>query len=118
EVKPPSFDWFLDTTRRVEDLGPVRRRVEKARDLAASRATDSVAGRDAEDPGNIGEVGPADLRHLVRSIEQLGLSVRALDRVRRIARTIADLESEDRVLRSHLDEALSFRILDRGSELA
>ena len=118
EVKPPSFDWFLDTTRRVKDLGPVRRRVEKARDLAASRATDSVAGRDVEDPGNIGEVGPADLRHLVRSIEQLGLSVRALDRVRRIARTIADLESEDRVLRSHLDEALSFRILDRGSELA
>ena len=103
EVKPPSFDWFLEDARRVRDLEPVRRRVARAGALALARATNQ----------DIPRLSPSDLRHLVRSIEQLGLSVRALDRVRRIARTIADLDAEPEVLRSHLDEALSFRILDR-----
>ena len=115
EVKPPSFEWFLDGRRPVRDLEPVRQRVGRARDLATSRLETLTDGQAVEHPGTIIEIDPSDLRHLVRSIEQLGLSVRALDRVQRIARTIADLESEPRVLRRHLDEAISFRTLDRGA---
>jgi magnesium chelatase family protein len=53
------------------------------------------------------------LEHLIASVEALGLSARAFDRIRRVARTIADLEGAERVAASHLDEAVSYRVLDR-----
>lgn len=113
EVEPPSLVRFLEPRRSVVDLGRIRHRIGEARAAAGRRD----GGLNAELAGNAldqaTELGPADLRHLIRSIGQLGLSVRALDRVRRIARTIADLESEDRIGRDHVDEALSFRLLGR-----
>ena len=115
EVKPPSMDWFLERTRRTMDLEPVRRRVGNARILAVDRRSASPEGGDSRDIAGIEGLDPTELRHLVRSIEQLGLSARAMDRVCRIARTMADLDQENRVLRRHLDEALSYRILDRAT---
>lgn len=53
------------------------------------------------------------LEHLVEAVEALGLSARAFDRIRRVARTIADLEQAAEVGTTHLDEALSYRVLDR-----
>ncbi|MFO0962329.1 MAG: YifB family Mg chelatase-like AAA ATPase [Phycisphaerales bacterium] len=50
---------------------------------------------------------------LADAIERLGLSARAYDKVRRVARTIADLESSARVDAAHVAEAVQYRILDR-----
>ena len=50
---------------------------------------------------------------LERAIQGLGLSARAHDRILRVARTIADLEDEGRVLPRHLAEAIHYRTLDR-----
>ena len=47
--------------------------------------------------------------HLARAIETLGLSGRGVDRVLRVARTIADLASEGEVSSDHVAEALSYR---------
>jgi magnesium chelatase family protein len=44
---------------------------------------------------------------------ELGLSARAYDKVRRVARTIADLEGADRIEEHHLAEAVQYRLLDR-----
>jgi magnesium chelatase family protein len=46
---------------------------------------------------------------LSQAMEKIGLSARALHRCLRIARTIADLENEEEVLRKHLQEAIGFR---------
>ena len=118
EVKPPSMNWFLERTRRTMDLEPVRRRVENARIRAADRRSASPKDGDSGDIAGIEGLDPTEIRHLVRSIEQLGLSARAMDRVCRIARTMADLDQENRVLRRHLDEALSYRIFDRATNPA
>ena len=40
---------------------------------------------------------------------QLELSARAVDRVLRVARTVADLEGSAKVARRHVAEALQFR---------
>ena len=50
---------------------------------------------------------------LERTVAQLGLSARAYDRVLKLARTIADLASIDKIKKEHLEEALTYRRLDR-----
>jgi magnesium chelatase family protein len=50
---------------------------------------------------------------LGEAIEQLGLSARAYDKVRRMARTIADLEGSEHITAVHVAEAIQYRILDR-----
>jgi magnesium chelatase family protein len=47
-----------------------------------------------------------------RSVVRLGLSVRAVTRVIRVARTIADLDDAERIEPRHLAEALQFRLAD------
>lgn len=49
------------------------------------------------------------LRLLTTAADRLGLSARAFDRVRRVARTIADLAGSDSISADHVAEALQFR---------
>ncbi|TDF98242.1 YifB family Mg chelatase-like AAA ATPase [Paenibacillus piri] len=52
-------------------------------------------------------------RLLRQSFEVLGLSVRAYDRILKIARTIADLEGDEQLNDNHVAEALQYRSLDK-----
>lgn len=54
-----------------------------------------------------------DSRWLEETLTRLGLSVRAWQRLLKVARTIADLESCGDIERRHLQEALSYRAIDR-----
>jgi magnesium chelatase family protein len=65
-------------------------------------------------------MGPADLsRHaaldvrgrelLLRALARFGLSARGFDRVRRVSRTLADLEGEEKIRADHVCEALQYR---------
>lgn len=55
------------------------------------------------------EWAPAALRLLEASVRRMALTARGWDRVRRVSRTIADLEGVQAVEESHMAEALSFR---------
>jgi magnesium chelatase family protein len=62
------------------------------------------------DPGKEGK------KLLMDACERLGLSARGFGRVRRVARTLADLDGAAELQERHLAEALMFRMpLDRGS---
>ncbi len=50
---------------------------------------------------------------LSQAMRELSLSARAYDKIRRVARTIADLEGIDSVTSSHIGEAVQYRLLDR-----
>ena len=85
----------------------VRARVEAARARAAGRpaANRSLARGDLDAlPWDTGAAA------LLRSAaERLALTGRGWDRVRRVARTVADLEGEEAVGEGHVAEALSLR---------
>jgi len=114
-VPVPSVAWRmrLDSDAARESTAAVRERVEAARARQARRYRGARFSLNAHlTPRAVTEhcaVGPDGRRLLGLAVDRLGLSLRALDRMLRVARTIADLERSDTLATPHLAEAISYR---------
>jgi magnesium chelatase family protein len=59
------------------------------------------------------EIGDDSRRLIELAMTRLGLSARAYHRILKVARTIADLDAQDRLSPAHVSEAIQYRSLDR-----
>jgi len=59
------------------------------------------------------ELSESCLLLMKQAMDELGLSARAYDKVRRVARTIADIDGVEQIGEQHLAEAIQYRLLDR-----
>jgi magnesium chelatase family protein len=95
----------------------MRERVMAAQRLQQSRFAESKTRQNAQmttrEIRQHCRLTDAGMNHLRSSIQELGLSARAHDKVLRVARTIADLDGSDPIMPEHVNEAVNYRLLDR-----
>ncbi|MCX8962763.1 ATP-dependent protease [Erwinia psidii] len=96
-----------------ESSETIRQRVLAARKRQLVRAGIINAALGPDEIKCSCHIHQADAHWLEEVLTRLGLSVRAWQRILKVARTIADLAGEERIQREHLNEALSYRAIDR-----
>ena len=116
EVPPVQY---ADLTSSVasEPSAAVRARVNVARQRQRSRFAGTAIPHNAA-MGVRGirqycKLDAAGERLLEQAMQRFGLSARAHDRIRKVARTIADLAGANAIGVEHLSEAVQYRTLDR-----
>jgi len=92
----------------------IRERVVKARNRQLRRSQCTNQALSNKDIDTHCKLDKKDSELLEQAIEQLGLSARAWHRILKLALTIADLDSSDHIQTHHLQEAISYRRLDRS----
>ncbi len=116
EVPPVEFDE-IDSLEKAESSAEIKERVNRARMIQNERFRNTPVACNARiTPDMLHEVCRLsdDGRTLLRrAFEKLGLSARAYDRVLKVSRTIADLDSSEDIRPRHVAEAVQYRSLDR-----
>lgn len=96
-----------------ESSATVRQRVLAARERQMLRQNKLNAHLENREMKNCCRLRREDAVWLEQTLTQLGLSIRAWQRLLKVARTIADLAEVEEIERCHLQEALSYRAIDR-----
>ena len=94
----------------------VAARERQCRRFAAGFSTPVNAALSNDALAEHAEPDGAGRRLLDTAFERLGLSARAVHRILKVARTIADLDGSDGVRAPHVAEAIQYRSLDRRVE--
>jgi magnesium chelatase family protein len=117
EVIPVAFR-DITAMAEPEKSQVIRQRVIKARNIQSSRyahlpgihCNAQISSRMLQ---QVCKIGPEGQEMLRTAMERLNLSARAYNRILKVARTIADLDSNTDIFPEHLAEAINFRSLDR-----
>lgn len=119
EIMPVPFKEMSSDTAG-ESSASIRARVVKARHIQQIRFKDCRgvhcnAQMNSRLLKTYAALTDECLEILRQSMERFDMSARAYDRILKVARTIADLDSSPSILPSHIREAVGYRSLDRSS---
>jgi len=121
-VMPVKYDEMTGNSSN-ENSATVRDRVQKARDIQKQRFKDEngiycnahMASRQTRKYCILKDEADALLKN---AINHLGLSARAIDRILKVSRTIADLAGKEEIITPHVAEAIQYRTIDRLSDFS
>jgi magnesium chelatase family protein len=119
EVVPISYNELTNESPQ-EGSFEIRKRVIATRLIQEKRLADEPgvhcnAQMTTKNLNQFCKINDAGSAILKRAMDNLGLSARAYDRILKVARTIADLESSEKIEAAHLAEAIQYRSLDRAN---
>lgn len=109
EVSPVDLDALVEP-QPGETTAAVAARVAHVRSLSEGRWGQGATNGNADPDQVRATANERAVRALARGIDALALSARAFDRTLRVARTVADLDGSVPIDRSHVEEALAYRL--------
>jgi magnesium chelatase family protein len=115
-VEVPAVPYRELTGKQVgTSSDTMRKQVDKAREIQRKRFGDRIvnARLDSRQLQQYAALSDSCLLLMKQAMDEMGLSARAYDKVRRVARTLADLQGAEEIAEEHLAEAIQYRILDR-----
>ncbi len=117
EVPCPGTSVLDRSGPTPESSAAVAKRVRAAREIQLERQGCPNAQLGNKTLDQYCQLGKGEKDLLERAAERLALSPRGVHRVLKVARTLADLESEDQIGEAQLAEAIAYRspIKNRGS---
>lgn len=109
----------------AEPSAKIKKRIEAARLIQSNRFSNFANKFNKKASLTNSQMKSKEVKHLCKlssdakdllaiSIDKLGLSGRSYERVLKVSRTIADLESNDTITVEHIAEAIQYRSLDRS----
>ena len=120
ELPSLSYDELSENSAPAESSAQIRERVSRARKFALDRMGDERERRiwcnaqlDSALIRKYCVTEPAASALLRAAYDRMGMSARGYDRVMRVARTIADMDSSDIIKANHIAEAIQYRSLDK-----
>ena len=118
-IEVPAVEYRdISSTRAEEGSAAIRDRVGRARERqqACFRSDKKVNCNARMGPRQIRQhcTLSAESQELIRvAMTELNLSARAYDRILKVSRTVADLQSSDEITAEHVSEAIQYRTFDR-----
>ena len=120
EVKRPQFEK-ISSKEKIETSSEIRKRVDKARNIQLERYENCGIHSNAElNTKMISKFCKLDEKSeelLQNAFKKFKLSVRAYERILKVARTIADLEEKENIEFKHIAESIQYRCLDKFEKI-
>ncbi len=118
-IEVPSVKYRALTGKEEgESSAEVRKRVDSARHLQKNRfhhtGIVTNARMSEKQIRSFCAIDEESHQLMEMAIEKLGLSARAMNRILKVSRTIADLDGREKIEPSHVAEAIQYRSLDRS----
>lgn len=105
---------FQDDEQKGTSSESVKAVVIEARRIQQERQGKANARLAPKEINKFCRLGKAEQDYLTALCDKLGYSARAVHRILKVARTLADLDSEETIARKHLAEAVHYRKMDRA----
>jgi magnesium chelatase family protein len=116
QVLPIDTKEFARSNHSSDTSAVIRQRVSQAHSIQIDRQGKNNASLGVKEIKQHCKLDTSEKTFLVAAMERLNLSARSHHRILKVSRTIADLDSSDKIEKKHISATLSYRYLDsKGS---
>ncbi|MCD4743439.1 MAG: YifB family Mg chelatase-like AAA ATPase [Desulfobacteraceae bacterium] len=120
EVPPVPYKDLAGKSKPSESSADIKKRVEAARKIQSIRLKKEKlfcnAAMNAKHIKKYCNLNADSEMLLEKAVERFGLSARAYARIKKLSRTIADLDNKADIQQTHIAEAIQYRSFDRNMD--